>query len=244
MILTAYGIPDYSTIQVSECLRDLRLSHTIEGGLKHTVYTIDGLCKEQPVWPIVVDSVKAISRLRTKMSHTVLFVCDSRAALATSNLSAALWPEQRSPNFSADLKLALTTARNRTEGWSLVNNEPTTLDYVNSATTPSFVNKCQDAIYKITPYALRKEVQQLLIAYLAGTASYTALNKRLKTSLKLQTLSDLMHTPKAKELRDAVALLSKSSVEEVAKKTGFQTFELLYISRSNAKTTSEAKAKR
>jgi hypothetical protein len=236
MILAAYGIPDYSTIQMSECLRDLRLSHTIEGGfIRHMVCTVDGLCKEQPVWPIVVDRVKAIPKLRTNKSHTVLFVCDSRAALATTNLDRILWPEQRSTNFGDDLKLALIKARRQTEDWTLVNNEPTTLDYVNSATTPSFVNKCQDAIYKITPYALRKEVQQLLIAYLAGTASYTALNKKLKTSLKLQTLSDLMHTPKAKELRDAVAMLSKTSVEEVAKKTGFQTFELLYLSRSDAK---------
>lgn len=244
MILAAYGIPDYSILQVSECLRNLRLSHTLEGGLKHMVYNVDGLCVQQPIWPIVIDKVKTIPKLRSKFDRTVLFVCDSRAALATTNINAALWPEHRSPSMVEDFKLALTVAHHKTEEWSLINNEPTTLDYVNSATKPSFVNLLQTALYKVTPYGLRKEVQQLMIAYLAGSASYTALNKKLKTSLKLQPLSDLLHLPKAKELREAVLMLSKSSVEDVAKKTGFATFELLYLSRSNAKTSSENKGKR
>lgn len=243
MILSAYGLPDYSPIQVSDCLRSLRMSHTLEGGVKHAVCTVDGLCKEQPVWPIVVDKVKALPKLRTRTERSVLFVCDAGSALATTNISNVLWPEQRSINILEDIKKALIAAHQCSTEWLLINNEPTTLDYVKSASNPSFVNGCQDALYRITPYTLRKEVQQLMISYLAGTASYTALNRKLKTSLKLQTLSDLLHSAKAKELREAVGMLSRTSVEEVAKKTGFQSFELLYISRSNAKSISEARTR-
>ena len=144
----------------------------------------------------------------------------------------------------AALKTSLMIASKEKEGWSLINKEPSTLDYVNSATKPSLVNKLQTEVYKLTPYALRKEVQQLMIAYLAGTASYTAMHKKLKSSLKLQRLGELLHLPKAKELREAVLMLNTTSVEDVAKKTGFETFELLYLSRSNAKTLSESKSKR
>jgi hypothetical protein len=244
MILSAYGISDYSPLQVSEYLRDLRLSHTLEGGfIRHLTYTMDGLCKEQPVWPIVVDRVRAIPKLRTKTARTVLFVCDCRAALATTNIKTNLWPEHRSPSLLQDIKNSLVEAHSSTEDWSLINNEPSTLDYVESATKPSFVNLLQTALYKVTPYTLRKEVQVLMISYLAGTASHTSLFKKLKTSLKLQPLAELLSLPKAKEIREAVLMMSNLSVEEVSKKTGISTFELLYLSKSNAKTASGLKGK-
>jgi hypothetical protein len=241
-ILAAYGILDYSPIQVSEFLRRLRMSHTVEGGIRQS-YTVDGLCKEQPVWPVIVDKVKAIPKVSCDRGHSVLFVCDSRAALSTTNLSISLWPDHRSPDTLAAFKTSLVIASKNAEGWDLISKEPSTLDYVNSATKPSLVNKLQTEVYKLTPYSLRKEVQQLMIAYLAGTASYSAMHKKLKSSLKLQRLAELLHLPKAKELREAVLMLGNSSVEEVAKKTGFETFELLYLSRSNSKTISESTTK-
>jgi hypothetical protein len=241
MILAAYGILDYSPIQVSEFLRRLRMSHTLEGGIRHLTHTLDGLCKEQPLWPIVVDKVKAVTKLRTQTARTVLLVCDSRAALSTTNLCSELWPENRGPDMVEALKRSFIAANRNECTWSLTNDEPSTLDYVNSATKPSFVNGCQSALYRITPYALRKEVQQLMISYLAGSASYTAMHKKLASSLKLQDLSALLHLPKAKELREAVMMLRNYSVEEVAKQTGFETFELLYISKSSAKTSTGAK---
>ena len=243
MILAAYGILDYSPIQVSEFLRRLRMSHTLEGGLRHLTHTLDGLCKEQPLWPIVVDKVKAIHKLRMKTERTILLVCDSRAALSTTNVRTELWPEHRGSDMVDALKAAMLATNKNSCEWELTNNEPSTLDYVNSATKPSFVNLLQTEIYKLTPYALRKEVQQVVIAYLAGTASYTSMHKKLKSSLKLQTLAGLMHLPKAKELREAVLMLGGASVEEVAKKTGYETFELLYLSKSNAKTLATAKVK-
>jgi hypothetical protein len=235
MILSAFGIPDYSPLQVSELLKYLSMSHTLEGGyVRHLTCTVDGLCKEQPVWPIVVDRIKAIPRIRTTTDRQVLFVCDSRAALSQTNLGTELWPEHRGIETLRTLKKVLVQS-NKSKGWTLTTSEPTTLEYVESASKPSYLNLIQTLLYKLTPYALRKEVQHLVISYLAGTASYTALNKKLRSSLKLQDLSVLLNDPKAKELRAAVSLLSSMSVEEVAKTTGFQTFEILYISRSNDK---------
>lgn len=242
MILDAFGIPDYSPLYVSDLLRALNMSHTLEGGfIRHLTCTVDGLCVEQPVWPIVVDRVRAIPKIRSQIDRQVLFVCDSKAALSNTNIKQDLWPSSRGSDVLRTFKDVLARA-NRSSGWTIEVDEPTTLDFVKSATKPSYLNLIQTQLYKLTPYTLRKEVQQLVIAYLAGTAPYTAMHRKLKSSLKLQSLSELLHLPKAKELREAVLMLNSNPVEEVAKKTGFQPFELNYLSKSSAKT-SEAKRK-
>jgi hypothetical protein len=235
-ILQAYGIIDCSPIQISEALRALNLSHTLEGGTRRLTY--DGLCKEQPVWPVVVDHVRNIHRVSGE--RLVLFVTDCRALLATTNLSTFLWPDNRGPSLQASIKSALVSAHRVNSDWSLVSKEPTTLEFVNSATKPSFLNLIQTQIYRVTPYALRKEVQQVIIAYLAGIESYTVMHRKLKSSLKLQTLYELLHLQKAKDLREAV--LMGGDVEEVAKSTGFAPFELRYIQASSTKTANEARA--
>ena len=235
MILDAFGIPDYSPLQVSEFLRALNMSHTLEGGfLRHLTCTVDALCTEQPVWPVVIDRIKAIPRIRTTVDRQVLFVCDSLSALSTTNIGTDLWPENRGHDAVRKFKKVLIRA-SKSKGWELTTKELTTLEYVESASKPSYLNWIQSAIYKITPYALRKEVQQLVISYLAGGASYTALNKKLRSSLKLQDLHELLNQPKAKELREAVLMLSRLPVEEVAKVTGFEQFEILYVAKSSEK---------
>ena len=235
MILCAFGIPDYSSLQISEILRDLNVSHTLEGGLRHLTRQVYGSGIEQPAWPIVVDRVRAIPKIQTNIDRQILFICDCRAALLNTNTYRDLWPENRGSDIVVKFQNVLTRAV-RATGWTLAISEPTTMEYVESATKPSYLNLAQSLLYKITPYSLRKEVQQLMVSYLAGIASYTALHKRLKSSLKLQALHELLSLPKAKELREAVLLLNMYSAEEVAKKTGFETFEILYLYSSSQKT--------
>jgi hypothetical protein len=234
MILSAFGIVDSSPIQVSEILKSLSMSHSFVGGHGKTErLTVDGLCTEQPVWPVIIDRVKAVSKVHTEYNRLVYFVCDARAPLAICNLSQALWPEHRN---DMDLEFAIRNALERSNeldhDWQLRVSEPTLDEYVNIASKPSFLNGVQGTIYRITPYALRKEVQKLCIAYLAGAVSLTAVKRKLKSSYKLADLLVLMDSDKARNLKDAVAATRYKTVEVVAKEYSVETFEVLYCIRS------------
>lgn len=234
MILSAYGLVDVSPHELSTVLQNLRMSHTLVRGVGRTLYmTVDGMCKEQPVWPVVIDRMKAINKTPANRDRMVYFVCDARAALSTSNVSQALWPEYRGlMDITTSVKQALMAANSLTHDWQFVCNEPTIEDYVNIATKPSFFNHVQSAMYKITPYNLRKEVNTMCVAYLAGSVSVTVLKRKLKSSHKLEVLLGLMDSQKARDLRDAVHQARSNTVESVAKSTGFESFEILYVLRS------------
>lgn len=239
MILSAFGLVDTSPHELSMVLRDLHMSHSLVGGRPRTLFrTVNGLCSQQPVWPIVIDGVKTIHKVQSKRSRLVYFVCDSRAALASTNVSQRMWPDHRSGTLTdavvSSLMLAAQWGSTNTP-WALKRKDLTIAEYVDIATKPSFLNDIQTALYKITPYGLRKEVQEQIIDYLAGHMAYTALNRKLKSSLKLETLQYLLSMDKAKAFRDAVLALRNSTIDEVAKAHGFETFELLYISSSYAK---------
>lgn len=239
-VIGAFGIVDLSPFQVSNVLKQLRVSHTYVGLNTKTKRTaiieVPGNNGEQPAWPVVIDRVSAIKRVQTPRQRLIYLITDSRAALSVTNASHGLWPEQRE-NLSFDkmLRLVLQSTTARSEPFAFKKAEPSIADYVNAATKPSFLNHIQTAIYKIQPYPMRKEVQAMCIAYLAGGVSHAILRRKLKSSFKLDELAALMLADKAKSLRDAVSLLKGAPVDQVAKKTGFEPFELNYVANSYAR---------
>jgi hypothetical protein len=235
MILSAFGLVDASPIQISETLRGLNLSHTFVGGYGRTMHTtLDGLCTEQPVWPVVIDRVRNVHKVAVPYERLVYLVCDARAPLSNCNVSQALWPEHRTTDMSSSLINALIKSNELTTGqnWNLLVNEPTMDDYVSSASQPTFMNFLHGAVCKITPYALRKSVNQKSIAYLASSVSLTALRKEFRTSLKLVDVLALMESAAATNLRAAVQSARSIGVEKAAAEFGCETFEILYILRS------------
>lgn len=238
MILKGYGVIDMSPIQVSETLRQLNVSHTIEGGyMRHMQYTVDGLCKEQPAWPIVIDRLKTVPKVRTSKERMIYLICDSRAALANTNAGQQLWPVPGVSDFTDALRMALNTAHVLNQPWKLVKQEPSIDDFVNAASKPSFLNHVQTQIYKINPYDLRKEVQGMVILHLSGMASPAKLKAKLKSSFKLENLAALMQDPHASELRAACesVLKYKQKPEDAAKVSGVSTFDILYLVNSARK---------
>jgi len=239
-ILGAFGVVHLSPLEVVQALTELRTSYTLvsrERNLK--VHTSDGLCEAQPAWPIVIDSLKALNKVRgVPHDRHVYLIVDSRAALSHTNVDKTLWPESGTQaEFRTNLKKALRLAAKSTYEWRLVNSEPSITEYVNSATKPSFLNFIQTELYKITNYQLRKEVQGLTIAYLAGALPISVLRRRIKSSHKLTALGTYVLSDKAKQLKDAIAMLKTTSMEQVVKSTGFQQFELMYVTTSHAKSS-------
>lgn len=238
-IVQAFGVPS-SPLEVSKIMTYLGVGHTLVTGTLRLKSKSKHLSRVQPAWPIILPSVRALERYTCKMDNQVLFICDALAFLSTCNLQII-----KPQGMAENIKDALEYARlNPLEGWKLKIKEPSISDYVNNATKPSFLNDLQTQLYKITPYDLRKTTQNLIIGYLAGAEPKAKLIAKLKTSHKLDKIYELIKSPKTQALKDAVALFAKNqNIELTALETGFETFEILYLTNSSKKTISEAAKK-
>jgi hypothetical protein len=236
MILSAFGVTDYTPIEFSEILKRLNISHTLAfyAGTRYTQIDIDGLCSVQPAWPVIIDRIRCIPKISVEKDRLIYFVLDVKEQISLCNFQHDLL--DISPNrFEAQLKKVLNHSIKNTEEWSFVTKDHSILDYIEKATKPSFINELLTRIYKITPYSLRKEIQISILSYLAGNLAQTTLKTQLKQSLKSEELLQLMISDKAKGLRDAIKRIKEEPLEKVAQETGFEPFELRYVIRSSEK---------
>jgi hypothetical protein len=231
VVIKAYGVLA-SPLEVAHALKLLRVSHAMVDNSLVAKSKSRHLSAEQPAWPIILPSVTFCHRYRSPYARQILFICDSLSCLKTCNVKV-LDPT----DLVKSMRRALEYAVENPEDWHLVRKEPTMDDYVNAATKPSFLNHVQAAIYKITPYDLRKEVAALLIGYLAGVEARSKLMAKLDSSHKLWELKEMMKDPMSGALRQAVMQYKKEgNVELVASQHKLQTFEILYIAGSSKKT--------
>lgn len=239
-IIHAFGILA-SPVEVSAILSQLRIGHTLVSSSLRAQGRNQHLGRRQPAWPVVLPSIKALSRYTSEFEPEILFICDSQALLATCNIRI-LKPKDLEYGVRRALEYAVA---NPMASWALERKEMSISDYVNSATKPSYLNALQSEFYRITPYDLRKEVQNLVIGCLAGAESKSKLNAKLDSSHKLSALARLAKDPKFGLLKEAVAHYRASgSIEATAAATGFENFEILYIARSSEKTLRDTKTKK
>lgn len=243
-VIHAFGIPS-SPLHVSTALSHLGISHSVVNGVLRTANNEIHVAKKQPAWPVVLPSVSYIPRNQCDRENQILFVCGALAQLTTCNMPIIRLNGSMG-SIMRDLAAALDYAlAHPIQGWKLQQKVPSIHDYVTHATKPSFLNDLQNLIYKITPYDLQKQVRILIIEYLAGKGSRTALVSKLKSSHKLTGLLTLIQSPKTAELCAAVELFRKTkSIEQVCLQTGFESFEILYIASSSQKMTEEKKKKK
>lgn len=237
MIIHAFGVMA-SPFDVSTNLTNLSISHSLIANTL-TAENQEILCsKVQPSWPIILPSLKFWSRYRSKRKSQIIFICDSLAQLSLCNVRT-LKPDAIRENLRKSLEYAIENPFEA--NWKLEVRSPTFAEYVDASTKPSFLNGVQNALYKITPYDLRKTVQALVIGYLAGTETRKNLMTKLNSTYKLDAVKALISDPKCGALKEAVTAYGKClDVEKVAAEYDVATFEILYLSKSaaNAKARS------
>lgn len=212
MTYRIYGTARHSTWELSNILRSLRVSHTVTT-TKKTVKV--NLGHPQPRHVHVTDELEGYRK------GAVNFIVSSLAQLQTTNY----FPLDAN-NLTQAVKAALLSKETLTPEVAHLS----AMDYVNMVAKPSLLNKIQTEIYRITPYALRKQTQQIVLDYLNSRLSKKGVKNKLSSNLKLEGVLELVLS--ADSLRDAVARLSSETVEQVAADTGHPTFELLYLSKT------------
>ncbi|BAG41607.1 hypothetical protein [Ralstonia phage phiRSL1] len=236
MALAAFGIVDRAPLHVSQALRALNVSHSVvmRHGYRTAVTHVDMPVAEQPAWPVVVDGLRTFEKyVKARQGHLIFLVTDARAALSTTNISDVLWNDKMKKPFDAALAAALQQATTNISGWEYKKNDPSIMDYVNSATKPSWLNDLQTQLYRLKNYQQQKRVREVCIGYLAGITPKTTALRFLKANLKLQDILLLMQNPKAEELKAAVAASRLSSADIVSKATGIESFEIQYVLKSS-----------
>lgn len=238
MMYGIFGIYHKSCLEVCQSLNDLNISYTVYGKEYNQIKRVENKLKVMPVY--VIDGLYRAGRL-DNLAPGIQIICDSQPALAKSNVSRKLYPGLTLRNALKQALLQAKENRLSKKKKVLKTRSLTLQEVLKSATTYSFLNGIQTALYKITPYTLRKESQKQIISYFYGDTSYTALISKLESSAKLATLLALCKDQQAKALRQACILARKdmSKVEKVAKASGFASFEIVYIIKSHEKAKEE-----
>ena len=187
----------------------------------------------------VVDSLKRAKKLisRNTLNSGLMIICDSHPALQKTNTSKLLYPGIK---LKQAIAKAIAECKEKKQNKKHIQLHVDALklkEVLKVATTYSFLNGIQTALYKITPYSLRKNTQIAIISYFYGDLPYTKLITHLESSNKLKTLLELCKDKQAKALREACieARQNPEKVEKIAKASGFASFEIVYIIKSHRK---------
>ena len=231
-----YGIYHKSLYEICQTLSQMKKNYDIYGEKFNEYKRVKHSSRQ--AFPIyIVQSLKRAKRL-SNLESGLMIICDSHPALRKANASKLLYP-------GIKLKQALYKAisecstRKANKKFIKLKVEPLKLkEVLKVATTYSFLNGIQTALYKITPYSLRKSSQTAIISYFYGDLPYNKLMQHLESSEKLKTLLNLCKDKQAKALREACieAVQNPTKLEKIAKASGFASFEILYIIKSHRKT--------
>lgn len=223
-----FGSYLYDPASLSKALTAIGYTHTIIGCELSQVQKVE--CEHTLPYPVyVVDGLMRISRI-TGDAPCVIFVCDAKSALLTSNVDCDLLFQHYT---NSQLYKALKKAVRMSGVHTLIIKEPTLQEIIDKVTTKSILTDVQTLVNKVNPYDLRKKVHKYVISYLYGELPYTKIMKFFNTASKLEALKKIVASQDAKVMRNAVIEYTKTKDEEAVSKTyGVHTFEILYVYNS------------
>lgn len=212
-----WGTSKYSLWELSQALRALRVSHSVDSPLQKKRKQVR-LGFAQP------KTVHLTSNLDGLVLDAVNLVSAALGALVDTNFK---------PFPDSDLETALKQIL--VEGTGIVPKrvKRDAANYVENLAKPSLLNKMQTEINRIQPYDLRKQVQGWTLDYFNHRLSIRAMMRLLERSSKTERLKPMFKEGIA--LREAVGLLKTKPIEIVEKETGFSSFELLYLTKAKRK---------
>lgn len=235
MILKAWGVSSLTPLDISRELEKLRVSHSNIGYCTQTSQYVrrarDFRIKGQGKWPVVLDSIAAYHRLSTleRKKNLILYVFCSKQEILHTNLD--LWIPNKQ-NLRQSLIYSLTTLDEGKE-FKLEEYEPTLEMHIDLAARPSALSDLQTAYYKINPYEHRKQVQEVVILYLASEVGESKLERTLRTTLRGEELLGMLNTVECQNLKEAITYArAGNSVEEAAAKFNVEGFDISYILNS------------
>lgn len=213
--IAVWSSPVYSRWELSDGLRQLRVTHTIDPE--------DKMCRARRInmkrsQPREVHIAGSISGLRP---NAINFIVASYGLLSHTNI-----PSIQGTDLDQALRLALLS--DRVTKVKVLKLGP--VDFMNLIAKPSLLNEIQTEIHRIQPYSLRKETNSMVIRYFNSKIGKRQLVQFLNRSLKLDRLKQAVL--KGDNLRAAVAQLPSMDAETIALQMDVPAFDIVYLSKA------------
>ncbi len=202
--MIVYNTSIYSSWEISDALSLLGLSHSISNPNLAKPDLLLNLKKPQKRWfHLTVNKLK-------EDAINILPVCYSEASLNSA------------PNLpDLELPKALKFVLKNPVAINYTKTILTYSDYVNLASRPSALTNIMTSLYKIKSVTLRKEISNLVFAYLTGKSSYQKIRSHLAKNY--QTTDLIPCLKEATNLR--LAFLNTNLADEL----GVASFDLNYL---------------
>jgi hypothetical protein len=210
--VSVFSSATFSMWDISDALRSLKVSHTIDPDEKTWKAKFVNMKREQP------RSVHIAAGVATLRSESINFIVSSYGMLSTTNI-----PPLSGPDLISAIRTALLS--DQTTCVQVQHMSP--VDYINHVAKPSLLNKLLTEVQHIQPYALRKQTQALIVEYFNSRVSERVINTFLSKTLRLERLKPLIAD--GKPLRAAVEMLKNMDAETVALQTGVPSFDIQYF---------------
>ena len=210
--ISVFSSASHSAWEISDALRALKVSHTIDPDDKTKKVRLINMKREQPR---LVHIAGGVATLRSQATN---FIVGSYGMLSTTNI----------PRLAGqDLTEALKAALQSDVLTQVVVSHMSPVDYINHVAKPSLLNKILTEVQGIQPYTLRKQTQTLIVDYFNSRVAERTLMRHLSKTLRLERLKPII--AEGGNLRAAVELLKTTDVETVALQTGVPTFDMQYF---------------
>src|SRR5690606_19140311 len=230
--VAAFGVSGIAPMYISRALSQLTVSHLTCGYdrsvFRHRTTRVKAQCTEPPALPVICVGLDAINKFKSSYHRHVLFVCDCADILR--HPSSQPLPGKGTDILSERVKSALLAPWD--SNMTVKVDAPSFLDYVDKASKPSLLRDIQTLVYKITPYALRKEIQHAVLQYLDGRISRKALFLLLDKTLRGPQLKALLQGPSAQILICALKEAKSKDTQSVADSYSIDVFDLNFVRAS------------
>lgn len=230
--VAAFAVPGIAPLFVSRALSLLTISHLTCGydssAFRYRTIRTKAPCTEPPALPVLCVGLDSVNKFKSKYHRHVLFVCDGADRLKHTNLQPLLGKD--SEPLIERVKAALLAPWH--PDLEIRIDAPGLLDYVDKASKPSLLRDIQTTVYKINPYGLRKEIQHLILKFLAGRISKKEMFMHLERTSRSEELKRLLVTPSAQILVKALKKAQNTPTQQVADEYGIDVFDLNFVRAS------------
>lgn len=212
--LRVWSSSAYSTWDISDVLRKLRVTHTIDPDEKTKSCLLVNMKRDQP------RAVHISTSVQTLRPEAVNFIVAAYGMLSMTNIPALNGPDLMTAVRASLVSDIVTLVNVRTMS---------PVDYINYVAKPSLLNKILTELQGIQPYnPLRQDTKAIIVQYFNGRVSEKAIMTFLSKTLRLERMKPLIK--EGRDLRAAVELVSKGGdAEVISLQTGVPAFDIQYF---------------
>lgn len=230
--VAAFAVSGIAPMFISRALSRLTITHLTCGYdssiFKYRTTRTKAPCVEPPALPVICVGLDSIRKFKSKYHRHVLFVCDSNEQLKHTNLKPL--PGKETDALIERVKSGLLAPWD--SGLEITVDEPSLLEYVDKASKPSLLRDIQTLVYKINPYALRKDIQFVVMLYLSGKISRKAAFTEIALCSRSRELQELLQSPASQILIKALKKAQDLPTQQVADEFGIDVFDLNFVRAS------------